>query len=146
MSKKDKSRIIKNFFKTYVRSDVNTKKISRFLSDMSSYVHKCPIDPMLKQKKIEKIYKLQSKLNKLKDINVNVHFIAHLWLDLCCKNLILENGYNSIDETLKKLNIKITLDTSVKLDNDLETFFNNNSKLFLTKLLIPLNCSFRAIF
>ena len=141
MSKKEKSRVLNNFFKTYVRSHINSKKINTFLSDMSSYVHKCPIDPMLKQKKVEKIFKLQSKVSKLKDISVSVHCIAHLWLDLCCKNLILENGYNSIDETLKKLNIKLSLDTSVKLDNDLQTYFNKNSHLFLTKLLLPLNCS-----
>ena len=54
MSKKEKSRVLNNFFKTYVRSHINSKKINTFLSDMSSYVHKCPIDPMLKQKKVEK--------------------------------------------------------------------------------------------
>ena len=140
MIKKSPEQIIFEFMIFYVNTKIRKNKMYKFIAEMTTYLHKSPIEINIKQKKLDKLLSLKNKLNNLKTININVQLIACLWLELCCKKIVLNNGFFTIERTLKYLGLNVMIDQNFDLNNELENYVIKNYKEFINTKFLPLNC------
>ena len=140
MNKKDPKNIIYDFMIFFVNTKIREKKMYNFIAEMSTYLHKSPLEVSIKQKKIDKLMSLKQKLNSLKNLKNNVKLIACLWLELCCKKIVISNGFFTIERTLNYLGLNIVIDKNNNLNNELENYIIKNYEKFINTQFLPLNC------
>lgn len=132
--------VIYNFMICFVRTHIKIKKMKNFVAGMSTYVNKCQIDAEMKKKKLDKLMSLSCRLTNIRYIRHNVRPIACLWLELCCKQIVLQNGFFSIERTLNYLGLPLVIDKNVELNTELQTHVNKNCAMFLKSNFTPFNC------
>jgi len=132
---------LKNFMQKYVKSYLKRKELKSLFAIMTSHVNDCPLESSLKYRKLEKLLKLEKHLISLNNVPLNVHFIGILWLESCWKKMVMENGFNNIDDTLKYLDLDINIDSNEFTEAELQTFFTiNDFQRYYRKTITPLNC------
>lgn len=124
------------------------KRLSVLLNNMATHVNNCPLETNLKHMKMEKINKIYKNLNMLNKHNLIVQKAGLILLKLQWRSIVKENGYISIDQTLKHLNIVPCLDSNLSLNNDKNSFSMVNGKEFISSfkdIILPINCQIRYI-
>merc|ERR1712167_169757 len=90
--------------------------------------------------KYVKSYLKRKELISLNNVPLNIHFIGILWLESCWKKMVMENGFNNIDDTLKYLDLDINIDSNEFTEAELQTFFTiNDFQRYYRKTITPLN-------
>lgn len=140
MTNKDPKKVIYKFMICCVNTHIKICKMKKFIAEMSTYIHKCPIDNELKQKKLDKLMSLSNRLTNIKNIKHNVRLLACLWLELCCKQIVMQNGFFSIHKTLRYLGLNIEMDTTIDLNTELQTHVVRHYDSFIKHNFTPFNC------
>ena len=133
----------KEFLKKYVFFIRKKIELRNILLNLENHVNSCYIHKDKKKQKLEKILSILDKLNSLDFIPLKVHEIGLIWLELCCKKLILDCGYTNIENMLNTLNLNIKIDNNEQYEcsNNLLSYLQNNKLHELySKNIKPINC------
>ena len=131
-----------NFINNWIFSYVNQKRLHNLFSHMISHINDCPLEPTLKYKKLEKMLKLYNNLNSLKNIPLTSHRLGIVWLDLCWKKVVFQNGFMDIDTTLYHTDYN---DFKFE-DNDNDDFTNIYTfDEYHKNNIVPINCQISRI-
>ena len=120
------------------------KKRLRLLAfKMSNHINNTSFDIILRNKKINKILKFIKNIEDLKKFSAKVQRIGIIWLEQIWIRIVRDNGYLTIEDTLKNLNVNI---------NDLNYFIKDfeedklsavTTNFFIKNfidLITPINC------
>jgi ATP-dependent Lon protease len=125
---------------SYLNNIILQKKLKNLLAKMTTHVNNCPLERNLKYIKLEKIVKIVKYLNCINKFPIKVQSIGLLWIKCCWQKLVLDNGFNNINDTLLHLNININYG-QVLSDIHLQSFFTVNDFCnYYSYSIIPLNC------
>ena len=133
---------VKVFLQNYVFYIKKKVELRNILLKLQKHIEECPIKNDLKKKKLEKVLSIKDKLFSLEVLPIRVAKIGLIWLELCCKNMLLKCGYTNIEEMLNILDLNVNLNKSkYDCDDNMKSYFENNDlhKLF-TENIKPINC------
>lgn len=127
---------------------IHKKRLATLFNNMATHIHSCPLEPSLKFKKLEKINKIAGYLTILDSVPLYAQKAGIILLYMKWKLIVKENGYMSIDNTLKHLDMGNIITVNGKLNDNKNNFSTFNAKEFLTHfkdIILPLNCQIRYI-
>ena len=138
-SDKDETKTLANLLQPLVFSYKMRKTLKNLLGKMISHVESCSLESLLRFKKMEKIKRILNLFKKFSNIPLQMHLFLIRYLENCWENLVMENGFINIHETLNHLNLDIVLD---RVKNTQEKSLMRLSDYFQTYAynIRPLNC------
>lgn len=104
---------------------------TNLFSEMITHINQSNLEQELKIRKMNKMYKMITDLNKLKQLSLISQIYGYIWLEYRWYKRVIENGFISIDKTLHHLNKKIDYDNSTQTYN-----FQN----YFKRTIVPYNC------
>ena len=115
------------FLKSYVPCFLQKRKFILLFSQMSSHLSNSCLEPSLKYWKLNKLMRLQNHLLKISSFHIHIQPLGYLWIQLCWKKMVLENGFKTVSDTLTHLELNISGNILKKSKQAIEN-------------ILPLNC------
>ena len=119
---------------------VRRKELKTLLSQMSSHVSNCKLEPLIRFAKMEKIKKMYELINLIPSIPLCTRNIYMKYLEYIWKKMVTSNGFINIHETLSQLEIDINIDELIcgYVQQTMITI-NDFRNIYLYNIC-PLNC------
>ena len=89
---------------------VRRKQLKTLLSQMSTHISNCKLEPLMRFAKMEKIKKFYDLINIMPSIPFCTRKIYMKYLEYIWKKMVVSNGFININETLSQLEIDINKD------------------------------------
>jgi len=104
---------------------------------MVKHINNLPLEMNLKHRKMEKMVKLFERLNSLNNLPLQVHKLGLIWLDLCWRKVVFENGFKNIDLTLHYIEID-----NLHFEENSDSEFINEYEFtqYHKENIVPINC------